>query len=188
MLFRSLCVLFLYAAAAFGADGKTPRPAPDFVIFMNDGSQIHLGQYHGKVVAVAFILTSCPHCQFTSGVLSKLQTEYGPRGLQVVASAIDTMSQLLVPDFVKKFQPSFPVGFNEREAAEAFLEHPTIYRLMMPQLVFIDRKGLIRAQYSGDDKFFDKTVQEKNIRETIEPLLNEKAVGERVTGTKKKPA
>ena len=51
---------------------------------------------------------------------------------------------------------------------------PETIRLMMPQLVFIDRKGFVRAQYGGDDeKFFDKAIQEKNIRDVIEPLLKE---------------
>jgi hypothetical protein len=43
----------------------------------------------------------------------------------------------------------------------------------MPQMVFIDRQGTIRAQYSGDDKFFAED-QEKHIREQIETLLKEK--------------
>jgi len=42
----------------------------------------------------------------------------------------------------------------------------------MPQLVFIDRKGEIRAQYAGDDKFFAED-QEKRMREQIEALLKE---------------
>jgi cytochrome oxidase Cu insertion factor (SCO1/SenC/PrrC family) len=89
-----------------------PRPSPDFAINMNDGSQIHLSQYQGKVVVFAFILTYCSHCQFTAQILSRLQKEYGPQGLQVVASAIDPMSSLKVPDFIKQFQPGYPVGFT----------------------------------------------------------------------------
>jgi|SRR5579863_4529107 len=189
MVSRRSFVLFLcVAAAALSATSeKAPRPSPDFAIGVNDGTQLHLSQYRGEVVVLAFILTSCPHCQFTVGVLSRLQTEYGPRGLQVVASAIDPMSSMLVPDFIKNFQPTFPVGFNEHSQAIEYLEHPVIYRLMMPQLVFIDRQGVIRAQYSGDDPFFNKTDQEKNIREAIEPLLKEKPAAEvRKTASKKK--
>jgi hypothetical protein len=45
---------------------------------------------------------------------------------------------------------------------------------MMPQLVFIDRKGTIRAQHAGDEEaYFSEATQEKNIRDTIEPLLKE---------------
>ncbi len=131
----------------------TPRQSPDFAVNMNDGSQIHLSQYQGKVVVLAFILTYCSHCQFTAQILSRLQKEYGPQGLQVVASAIDPMSSMKVPDFIK---------------------HPIMYRLMMPQVVFIDRKGTIRAQHAGDDSaFFSEAAQEKNIRDAIDALLKE---------------
>lgn len=151
-----------------------PRPSPDFAINMNDGSQIHLSQYQGKVVALVFILTYCSHCQFTSQILSRLQKEFGAQGLQVVASAIDPMASMKVPDFIKQFQPGYPVGFNEHNAAIDFLQHPIMYRLMMPQIVFIDRKGTIRSQHSGDENaYFAEGVQEKNIRDTIEGLLKE---------------
>jgi hypothetical protein len=77
-----------------------------------------------------------------------------------------------VPDFIKNFQPPFPVGFNERKAVLDYLQHPAMFKLLMPQLVFIDRQGVIRAQYSGDDKFFADDL-EKNMREQIESLLKE---------------
>ena len=76
-------------AAAFAADPVIPRPAPDFAINLVGGQQIQLSQYKGKVVVLAFILTTCPHCQKTIGYLSAIQKEYAPRGVQVIASAIE---------------------------------------------------------------------------------------------------
>jgi peroxiredoxin len=169
---RRLCALWL-CLASFALGATVPRPSPDFAITLNGGGQIHPSQYHGKVVVLAFILTYCSHCQYTTQILSTLQKEYGPRGLQVVASAIEEMASLAVPDFIKKFEPGFPVGYDQREYVEEYLEHPVIYRLLMPQVVVIDRKGVIRAQYAGDDKFFGKDEQEKNFRELLEPLLKE---------------
>jgi hypothetical protein len=43
----------------------------------------------------------------------------------------------------------------------------------VPQLVFIDRKGVIRAQYAGNDPFFKD--EERNVRAQIEGLLKEGA-------------
>jgi hypothetical protein len=45
--------------------------------------------------------------------------------------------------------------------------------LYVPHLVFIDRKGVIRAQYPGSDKFYEN--EEANIRKEIEALLKESA-------------
>lgn len=153
---------------------EVPRPSPDFAVNMLSGDPIVVSQYKGKVCVLAFILTTCPHCQKTVGYLSAMQNEYGPRGFQVLASAIEDMAKMNLPDFVKRFQPPFPVGFNNQTAVQEYLQHPVILRLFMPQLVFIDRKGTIRAQYAGDDKFLvDEANQDKHIREQIEALLKE---------------
>jgi len=168
-----LCTLAgICLAATVASAADVPRPSPDFVIGMNDGQPIKLSQYKGKVCAVAFILTTCPHCQKTIGYLSEMQKEYGPRGFQVVASAVDSMGKMNVPDFIRRFQPPFPVGFNNQNDVDGYLQHPVIYRLLVPQLVFIDRHGTIRAQYAGDDKFFVEE-QDKHIREQIEALLKD---------------
>jgi peroxiredoxin len=152
---------------------EVPRPSPDFAVGMTGGEPIQVSQYNGKVCVLAFILTTCPHCQKTVGYLSTMQNEYGPRGFQALASAIDDMGAMNVPDFIKRFQPPFPVGFNKLNDAQGYLQHPAMFRMLMPQLVFIDRQGTIRAQFAGDDKFFAEADQEKHIREQIEALLKE---------------
>jgi len=152
------------------ADGRVPRPSPDFAIQTVGGPPIQLKQYRGKVVALVFILTTCPHCQHTISVLAKIQNDYGPRGFQALASAVEQEASAHVPDFIAHFHPSFPVGFNELDAAFEYLRHPRMLRTLMPQLVFIDSKGVVRAQYRGEDAFFSGD-QEKNIRQQVEKLL-----------------
>jgi peroxiredoxin len=159
-------------AAGLASAAEVPRQSPDFAVKLVDGKQILVSQYKGQVCILAFILTYCPHCQKAVGVLATMQKEFGSQGLQVLASAIEDMAAMNVPDFIKNFQPPFPVGFNERKAVLDYLQHPAMFKLLMPQLVFIDRQGVIRAQYSGDDKFFADDL-EKNMREQIESLLKE---------------
>jgi peroxiredoxin len=168
---RSLCASLLCAAALTAA--PLPRPSPDFTIHLTPSGQVSPAQYKGRAVVLAFILTTCPHCQRTTGILSGLQREYGPRGLQVLASAFNPMANMLVPDFIKQFQPSFPVGWNQREDVLGFLDHSAILQMYVPVLVLIDRSGMIRNQYLGDDPF--QQDQEKNLRSAIESLLKEPA-------------
>ena len=111
-------ILFLASALA-AAGQQLPRQAPAFTILMNSGKQIQLSDYKGKGVVLAFILTTCSHCQATTGLLTRLQAEYGPRGLQVLESAIDQGAAAFVPRFVQSFQPNFPVGYNEIASALA---------------------------------------------------------------------
>ena len=162
----------VFAAAAISLmAADVPRQAPDFTVRMPGGGQTTLTQYRGKVVAMCFILTTCPHCQKTIGYLIQAQNDYGPRGFQVLASAIDGGAEKLVPGFVQTFHTNFPVGFNEVMPAISFVQHPPMVNPHMPLLAFLDRKGVIRAQYEGDDVKFFGDDQEKNIRRQIEELL-----------------
>jgi peroxiredoxin len=185
MFLRRLAVLALCVTALAAA--TIPRQSPEFAIQTMDGKQILLSQYKGKVVVLAFILTYCPHCQKTCGILGQMQKEYGPQGLQILASAIEDMAKMTVPDFIKKFQPPFPVGYDLRDNVYTYLQHPSMLQMMMPNLAFIDRQGVIRSQYAGDDKFINSDDQEKNIRGEIEKLLKP-AAGATSTARKKSAA
>jgi len=46
------------AMGAVSIAQEVPRPAGEFVISMNDGSQVLLSQYSGKVVLLAFMFTT----------------------------------------------------------------------------------------------------------------------------------
>jgi hypothetical protein len=44
---------------------------------------------------------------------------------------------------------------------------------VLPQILFIDRAGVIRAQFAGDYPRLFKDAQEKTLRETLDRLLAE---------------
>ena len=137
---------------------------------------------------VAFILTYCSHCQKVVGVLSKMQTEFGPRGLQVLASATEDMAAAALPGFVRQFAPPFPVGINTTAEFIAYMQHPTMLQLYMPGLMFIDKDGMIREQYEGRDSFLEESSVEKNIRAKVEEMLKQAAGAPKKTGAKKAAA
>jgi peroxiredoxin len=158
--------LFLSAAQA-------PRQAPDVQIQVPNGKPIQLSQYRGKPVVLAFILTTCPHCQHTTGLLVKLQSEFAAKGVQVIECAVNSNADALVPDFVKTYKTNFPVGYNFDVdfILGPFLQLPKDKTPTMPILVFIDRRGMIRAEYQGADDFISNPNQEQNIRAEIQKLL-----------------
>src|ERR1039458_7402180 len=91
--FRVITALTLLAMATAPAPAAVlPRPSPDFAINLCHGKQVHISKDNSETVVVAFILTYCSHCQKAIGVLSKVQREYGARGLQVLASATEDMA------------------------------------------------------------------------------------------------
>src|SRR5690242_17600921 len=111
---RASFLLTMAVALALPAwTAEVPRKAPDLEIHMADGKDLTLTQYRGKVIALAFIHTTCPHCQHLISVLNPIQSEYAVRGVQVLASAFNDNAKGLVADFIRQFQPNFPVGWDE---------------------------------------------------------------------------
>ena len=175
-------ILSLAAGAALAAD--LPRKAPELTINLPNGQQALLSSYKGKVVAMCFILTTCPHCQRTITYLIKDQAEYGPRGFQVLASAIQEGAPSAIPGFIQSFKTTFPVGYNSPQTAIDFMQHPPALIPHMPLLAFLDRQGNIRAQHEGDDEKFFGEQQEQNLRLQIEALLNEGAPAKKAPAKK----
>jgi peroxiredoxin len=164
---------------------EVPRPAPEFVLKLHDGKQLLLSSFRGKVVALEFLLTTCPHCKTCSSLMNNLYRELGPKGFQPLGVAFNPMSGLFVADYVRELKLDFPVGVAEREPVLNFLQHSPLERMLVPQIVFIDRNGVIRAQYSADHDFFKD--EEKNMRAQVEALLKEPA-NRRNPARTKKPA
>ncbi|HXM44509.1 MAG TPA: TlpA disulfide reductase family protein [Bryobacteraceae bacterium] len=168
---RSLIILvpLLTSLAAYAQ--QVPRPAGEFAIKMPNGQITLLSQYAGKIVVLAFISTTCPHCQHTTQVLSGLQSEYGPRGVQFLAAAFNPDAAILVPNFIRDFKPTFPVGSADRDSVLEYEQASLAKPNFVPELIFIDRGRVIRAQHNGGDDFFKE--QEKSIREMLDTLLKE---------------
>lgn len=150
---------------------QLPRKAMPFGIQTGPGKYVWLNDYDGKTCVIAFILTTCPHCQFTTGVLNKLQAEFANRGVQFIESAAEAMAGLHIADFKSKFHPAFPVGYNDQRYIAKFLGLPEDSPMMFPTIAMIDKHGMIRVQLSGDDKSMEKTIQEKSLREAIEKTI-----------------
>jgi len=116
--------------------------------------------------------------------LSGIEKDLGPKGFAVVEAAVNENPD--IPGFVQQFHPGFPVGTAPGQAALDYLEWPKDQRPLVPLMAFVDRKGMIRAQYSGlDEKFFDDN-QDQHIRAEAEKLLSEKAAPTKSKGASTK--
>jgi thiol-disulfide isomerase/thioredoxin len=186
--FRAITALVLLTMSSLAVRAAVvPRPSPDFAINMGPGKPpVRVGQYKGKIVVVAFILTYCSHCQKVIGVLSKVQNDYGARGLQVLASATEDMAAAALAGFLRQFDPPFPVGVNTTNEFINYMQHPAVLQLYMPSLVFVDKEGIIRSQYEGRDTLLEESSVEKNIRAKVEEMLTPPAPAPKKSNAKKK--
>jgi thiol-disulfide isomerase/thioredoxin len=172
-------------APAVGTPPEVPRKAPELAVQLVSGQQLTgqqvlLSQFRGKVVLIEFVHTTCPHCQHDSEIVEQLYKELGPRGFQPVGVAFNDNATLLVEDFVKMLGLTYPVGVASRDTVLGYLQHSYLEPLYVPQMIFVDRKGIIRAQHGGigDDFLKDdpeKHQLEQNLRIQIEELLKASA-------------
>lgn len=170
-LLMTLAAAALFGTSLFASDEGTVRKAPELAFSIPGQGQKLLSEYRGKVVALEFIYTTCPHCQAASRAMSKLQIEYGSRGLQVIDVAVNPNADLLVENFAKDFQTTFPVGWTSADQMTTFMGFSP-GRFVVPQLALIDRQGNIHYQTPAiEDGNWDKLMKEDAIRTHIEELL-----------------
>ncbi len=169
----ALAAFSLLGTSVFAAEDEPVRKAPEFAFNLPGQGQKLLSQYRGKVVALEFIYTTCPHCQAASKLMTKLQQEYGPRGLQVIDVAVNPNADLKVEDFVKDFQVGFPVGWATADQMTSFMNFSD-GRFVVPQLALIDRDGNIRYQTPAlENEKWEKLMKEDTLRAHIQELLNQ---------------
>jgi thiol-disulfide isomerase/thioredoxin len=176
-----IAALGVAVSLLFAAGEDLPRKAPELAFTVPGHGDELLSQTRGKVVALEFILTTCPHCQAASKIMSQLQRDYGSRGFQALDIAINALEEGRTPEqanqivqaFASTYQTAFPVGWTPREQMLAFSGFSVMNRFVVPQLILIDRKGMIRYQTPplGDEK----SMEESTIRERVEGLLSESA-------------
>jgi hypothetical protein len=77
----------------------------------------------------------------------------------------------MVNEFVHRFGITFPVGYASPDTVMNYLGISLAERYVYPEVVIVDRKGIIRAQSpsSGDPNLQD----EKYLRNLLEGLLKE---------------
>jgi thiol-disulfide isomerase/thioredoxin len=92
-----LLLLALSVGSLFAADGPAPRKAPELAFTLPGVGPKLLSQYRGKVVAIEFIMTTCPHCQAAAKVMTQYQKDYGSRGYQSIDLAINVLANNASP-------------------------------------------------------------------------------------------
>jgi thiol-disulfide isomerase/thioredoxin len=173
--------LFFMLGLVTQAAAPVPRPAPELKVHEpTSGQDFVVGPQKGKVCVIQFLFTWCPHCQATAKWLSQMQAELGPKGLQVYGVAFNdevlTKDAAAINKGVVEFSPSakFPWGIApSKEAVLKYLGFSVMDRYGVPQLVVIDKKGMIQSQTSPSPGK-GEIVEEPIMRALVTKLLAEK--------------
>jgi peroxiredoxin len=157
-------------------------PAPDITLKELDNGEFRLKSHQGKdVVMLDFWATWFPPCLKELSILAEVAREYEKKG--VVFRAINQREQ---PDeisaFLKKNTLAIKVALDTRgsvgEAYEAQL---------LPALVLIDKKGIVRSVHAGDNPELKRVVsKELDALLAGRDLATEQAANETANEARKK--
>jgi thiol-disulfide isomerase/thioredoxin len=118
----------------------------------------------GKVVIVDFWASWCAPCKASFPVYSRLQREFGDRGLVIVGVSVDERASDY-SEFIAAAKPSFATLLDSAHGLVAAVQVPT-----MPTSYLIDRNGRVRFMHAG----FHGELTERELRREIIALLAEK--------------
>ena len=181
----TLLALVLIASALALASATAPRKSPEFTINDSSGKTMLLSSFRGKVVVLEFLFIKSEHCLRVAKTLNKLHDELGARGFQPVGAVFDPPSTpnaggQLLTYIVDYFKLTYPVGYSGKADVDRYLGRTGNEILWIPQVVVIDRAGMIRATSGGTG---DASLEDENsLRNLIDGLLKE---GETVDSGKK---
>ena len=125
-------------AAQIAQIGKT---APAFSYTALDGKRQTSAQFTGRAVFVNFFATWCPPCKLELPNIVKNYPAY--RGKVVFLGLDQEESPDLVRPFLKQYEIQYQVGIDEGQVGSDYGV------AAIPQSVFIDRHGVVRAIWRG---------------------------------------
>lgn len=176
-------VLALAAFALRAPSAPLPRKSPEFSIIEPSGKTTVLSSLKGKVVVMEFLFLRSEHCLRVAQMLNRLNTELGPRGFQAVGIVFDPPNgrgfdpnngSQFVTAMVNYFKLTYPVGYTSKDKVDAYLDRANNEVLNIPQVVVIDRGGVIRAS-SGGKGGDPRLENQDSLRALLDPLLKESA-------------
>jgi peroxiredoxin len=148
----ALLAIALGAASFFMRDELFPvtigSEAPDFRAKILGSKQYKtMADYKGQVLVLNIWATWCAPCKAELPSLQRLQEEYGPKGLKLVAVSIDDyVSEDSIRAFAKNFGITFEVLHDSTHAIEQIYQ-TTGY----PETFVIGPEGTIRKKWIGPD-------------------------------------
>jgi peroxiredoxin len=173
----SLVVLLLTFSAVAATPSFVPHKSPEFTVTEPSGKITELSALRGKVVVMEFFFLQSNHCTRVAKMLNKLNLELGPRGFRALGVVFDPPNAResqgqLVGAAVSFLKLTYPVGYSSKADVDNYLGRQQHEILNIPQIVVIDRTGMIRAA-SGPAGGDPRLEDEESLRGLIEQLPDE---------------
>ena len=153
MLRRTLSLFAICAALLIGSGELSNRRAPGFALPDPQYTRFYdLQDYHGKVLLIDFMSTTCPHCMLLSTTLEKVKEKYGDKvailGVVLPPDNADTVSK-----YISTHRVTVPIVCDQGQMTISYFNaKPGQSHIDVPHLFLIDKQGIIRSDFQWDDK------------------------------------
>lgn len=143
--FKPLVIsLLIIVFSTYGyAEEIDKRPAPDFTLKSNTGSNIRLAEQRGNVVMLNFWASWCTPCRQEMPHLNALSEQYSALGFKLLGINVDENPQA-ANRAIDELKVAFPVLFDSDSSTADLLAVDA-----MPTTIIIDKDGNIRHWHRG---------------------------------------
>lgn len=184
----AIVICILVACSLPVSAGPAPRKAPELSFYDRSGKAMSLSNFKGKVIVLEFLFVRSMHCARVAQTLNRLNNDLSSRGVQSLGVAFSAPQSeadaVTVENFIQSLRLAYPVGYTNKEDVDKFLERGRYDVLSIPQVVIIDRGGVIRAQ-SGARPGDPKLEDENSLRALLDVLLKETPPQEKLVSSAK---
>jgi len=143
-------LLMLFSAELAGT-AQAAQQTKDFTFLLLPRGSASLREYRGKVVALGFYSTTCPHCLLMCTIMEKLYVQYRNRGFEPLGIASNPSAPRTLGDFVKYAKVTYPMGYASPQTVSAYVGLDLKKGMAVPQMLLIDRSGAIRYRADPAD-------------------------------------
>jgi len=129
-----IALLFIWQVV--GRSMSTESGVPDFTLTNQNGKQISLSDYRGKVVILNFWATWCPPCKAEVPGFVKMYNKHKDDGLVILGVSLDRDGWNAVRPFLKQYDVSYPVVVGNQSVVEKYGNIQSI-----PTTFILDKQG-----------------------------------------------
>lgn len=113
-----------------------------------NGKEIKLSDYKGKVILLNFWATWCPPCRKELPDLSTLSTELKGKDFKMIGVSVDDNQEVL-NNFLKSNNLSYTIVFEPNELVQKYMSAAGQNQNVVPQTYIIDKNGKVVEAIMG---------------------------------------
>ena len=128
-------------------DGDERQQIPDLQgeSLMEEGTQLKVSQYDGKVVVINLWGAWCPPCRVEAPELQQVWESYGDKGVQVLGIDVRDYDRTFPQDFVRDTDLTYPSIYDPPQRSLLALQgYP---RSVVPSTIVLDKRHRVAAIY-----------------------------------------